>query len=440
MHYPTLPDFAHLTERITEFSRLKAETGALGIEPLLREAEAALRQALERLKALPEDEALAAREPNELPAIRRLRPDGPRRLWDALDPAVYRDKLAGALYSRFAGCILGSIVEFWPVDEMERWAKYIGDAFPPVDYWSRVKDENSLRYGKTPRIGYAREQMHGVPVDDDLTYTQLGLLLVEEAGPHFTVEDVGRAWLRYLPYACTAEEVALRNLKAGVPAARAAEVDNPYCQWIGADIRSDPFAYMAPGLPEFAAQMAYHDAFLSHRRNGIYGEMFFAAAQSAAFAVSSAEEALRIGLSEIPAECALAQDIRWALEAAPGVRDYRDARQAVDERFAGMSGVHTNLNACLTVFGLSIGQNDVTKVLSETVAMGMDNDCTAATAGSIVGAIVGYKQVPAHWYRHFDNRCHSYLIGHDAFAIDDLLRRFEAQARRVYAQHAAVTE
>lgn len=434
MRYPSIPDFHKLTEQIVEYSRLKAEMGACGIEPLLVQAQEALRQALDGLKSLPEDASLAAREPNGLADIRRLRPDGPRRLWSSLDPAVYRDKLAGALYARFAGCILGSIVEFWEVDEMERWAAYIGDAFPPTDYWSRVKDENSLRYGKTPRIGYAREQMHGVPVDDDLIYTQLGLLLVEDAGPHFTVEDVGRAWRRYLPYACTAEEVALRNLHAGVPAERAADVDNPYCQWIGADIRSDPFAYMAPGYPEFAAQMAYHDASISHRRNGIYGEMFFAAAQSAAFAVSSAEEALRIGLSEIPAECALARDIRWALETAPAIRDYRDARRAVDERFAGMSGVHTNLNACLTVFGLHIGQNDVNKVLSETVAMGRDNDCTAATAGSIVGAIVGFRQVPPHWYKRFDNLCHSYLNEHDTFAIDDLLRRFEAQARRVYAE------
>ena len=47
-------------------------------------------------------------------------------------------------------------------------------------------------------------------------YTILGLLIVEEFGPDFTTEQVGKAWLKYLPFACTAEKIALGNLKAGV--------------------------------------------------------------------------------------------------------------------------------------------------------------------------------------------------------------------------------
>ena len=85
-----------------------------------------------------------------------------------------------------------------------------------------------------------------------------------------------------------------------MPAERAAEKDNPFCEWIGADIRADPWGYLAPGWPEKAAEMAWRDAYLSHRRNGIYGEMFFAAAISAAFTVDHPVEALEIGLTEIP--------------------------------------------------------------------------------------------------------------------------------------------
>ena len=51
---------------------------------------------------------------------------------------------------------------------------------------------------------------------------------------------MGEARLKYLYYACTAERMTLRNLKAGVPAAQAAEIDNPFTEWVGADIRSDP--------------------------------------------------------------------------------------------------------------------------------------------------------------------------------------------------------
>lgn len=209
-------------------------------------------------------------------------------------------------------------------------------------------------------------------------------------------------------------------------------LENPFCQWIGADIRSDPFAYIAPAYPEKAAELAYRDAYLSHRRNGIYGEMYFAAAQSAAFAVAHPVDALKIALSEIPAECALAKDITWALEVGDSVTNYKEARSLVDKRFEGMSGVHTNLNACLTIFGLMIGGTNMTKVISEIVAMGMDNDCTAATAGSIVGAIVGKKGIEPHWYKNFNNIVDSYLLEVGEMKIDDVLNRFTAQAKNIY--------
>ncbi len=67
------------------------------------------------------------------------------------------------------------------------------------------------------------------------------------------------------------------------------------------------------------------------------------------------------------------------------------------EHFQGMHAVHTINNACLTIWGLTIGGTDLTRVIGETVAMGMDNDCTAATAGCICGAVIGKEHIPAHW-------------------------------------------
>jgi ADP-ribosylglycohydrolase len=215
-----------------------------------------------------------------------------------------------------------------------------------------------------------------------------------------------------------------------VPAARAAEKGNPYSQWIGADIRADPWGYAAPGWPERAAELAWRDASLSHRRQGIYGEMFFAAAISAAFAVDHPVEALRIGLSEIPRGCALSRALRWALGTASSIRSYREARAAVDARFPGMNPVHTINNACLTVFGIAIGGRDLGRVIGQTVAMGLDNDCTAATAGSITGAVLGRRGIPAKWHRNFNDTVHSYLVGKQSFTISGLVRRFAAQAAR----------
>ena len=432
MTYADFPTYDKLIQKIELIAQLKAEHGASGVSSILNEAERALQSAVIALDALPADEELARKEPDELSAIKALRSEGPRRIGERIDEQAYPDKLEGALLGRMAANILGAPVEFWEIVKMEALAEETGLPFPPTDYWTYVPEPASLRYHMSRRDEYTRGKLNGVPVDDDIAYTLLGLLIMEDSGPDLNVDDIGKAWLEYLPYAATAEAIALENLKAGVPPLEAAMKNNACREWIGADIRSDPWGYMAPGWPEKAAEFAYHDAYISHRRQGIYGEMYFSAAIAAAFVVDDPMEALRIGLTEIPAESQLAHAIAWSLEVAPEIRDFRAAREAMEDRFRGMHKVHTINNACLTVWGLSIGGTDFTKVISETVAMGMDNDCTAATAGSIVGAIVGKSGIPERWYKNFNDVVHSYLIGHKEFSITDLLKRFARQAEIVW--------
>jgi ADP-ribosylglycohydrolase len=447
--------FNDLTSVLELYAQLKREQGASGVDSEVQAARRSLEEAIDRIRSLTDDPELTSREPDDLAAIKRQRSTGPRRMDANLTDDAYRDRLAGALLGRSAGCILGSPVEGWGIEAMEEWAREHGDSFPPNNYWTAVPRPKKLRYGTILREAYTRGKMDGIPVDDDLMYTLLGLLILEDSGPDFSVEDVGRAWLQYLPFACTAEDVALTNLERGVPASLAGAsggqptlarscrmsqelpaeldepVDNPYYQWIGADIRSDPWGYVAPGWPERAAEMAYHDAYVSHRRNGIYGEMYFSAAIAAAFAVDDPVEALRVGLTEIPAECSLAKAVRWALEIAPQMHTYADAHAAITERFPGMHFVHTINNACLTVWGITIGGTDIGKVIGETVAMGYDNDCTAATAGSIVGAVIGAAQIDDHWVKPFGNTIHSYLKGITSLPIDQVLDRFARQKERV---------
>ncbi len=414
----------------TRYAMLKTEYGAEGVADKMAEIQAALQEKLDELIALPDDEQLARAEPDDLGAIQALRPAGARRMWSSLADD-FRDRLEGALLGRCAGCTLGSIVEGWDVARMERWAAYLGDSYPLVDYWSQAEQPHEHKYQTSLREDFTPAKMDGVPTDDDINYTQLGLLILEEYGLEFTTDDLGAAWVKYLPFAFTAEGIALDNLRKGVPALQAADVDNPCVQYIGADIRSDPWGYAAPGYPEKAAEFAHRDAYVSHRRNGIYGAMYFSAAIAAAFAVDDPVEALRIGLEEIPADCYLAQEVRWSLEEAPNIKNYRDARAAVDARYPGMHKVHAINNAVLTIWGLTIGGEDYSKVIGETVAMGLDNDCTAATAGSIWGAVYGKDAIPGHWHENFNNKVHTFLIGQEIFALDDMVDRFVVQAGRV---------
>jgi hypothetical protein len=80
-----------------------------------------------------------------------------------------------------------------------------------------------------------------------------------------------------------------------------------------------------------------------------------------------------------------------------------------------------------------IGGDDFTRVIGETVAAGYDNDCTAATAGSIAGTVLGPRRIPEHWTQPFRNTVYTYINGHPEFRIDDLLARFQRQAERAFA-------
>lgn len=430
MGYPKWSRSGHINNLINEYAKLKHEYGATGINEIIDETEALMNAQLQKLLALKEDACIAEKEPDGLEKIKSLRNPADRKLWDSFDSEKYQNRLKGALLGRFAGCTLGAPVEFWSIDAMESWAQWIGDEFPNTNFWSSIKNPNDLRYGKSPCHVYTLAGMDGVPVDDDITYTLLGLLIAEDYGLDFNTEQVGKAWVKYLPYACTAEEVALNNLKKGIAADKCADIDNPYVQWIGADIRSDPFGYLAPGLPEKAAEMAYYDAYVSHRRNGIYGEMYFSAAIAAAFAYNNPIDALNAALNEIPNESLLYKDLIWALETGSTIKNYRHARQTVDEKFAGMSGVHTNNNAALTIFGLMLGKDDFTRAIGETVAMGLDNDCTGATVGSLFGAAYGIDSIPRKWYEKFNNKVYTYMIEREEFEISDILNRFEILARK----------
>lgn len=434
--YPSLDKLRTLCDHLGVYAHMRHEYGAKDVDALLDETCAFLDRQIDAVRELPTDPTQAAAEPDDLESIRKLRPDGPRRLTRALDEATYRNRLRGALLARFVGCTLGAPVELWEVSKMRDLAKELGEPFPPRDYWTRVPEPYRKRYEVTPREEYTRGKMHGVPVDDDVTYTILGLLILERFGASPTTAEIAQGWLDWVPYACTAEEITLKNLRKGIAPDQAGAVGNPFVEWIGADIRADPWGYAAAGWPEKAAALAHADGFLTHRRGGIFGEMFFAAAIAAAFVVDDPLEAVRLGLTEIPAECALARAISWALDIAPSIKDHAQARAAVDQRFAGMHPVHTINNACLTVFGLSIGGLDVTRVLGETVAMGLDNDCTAATAGSILGAIVGADAIPSHWVAPFEDTTHTYLKGHEKLSISDVVDRFVAQRQRLFGASA----
>jgi len=229
----------------------------------------------------------------------------------------------------------------------------------------------------------------------------VGLGILEETGPEFQWDTVARYWAAHIPVnaICTAEYQAIlhflsragRSLKHDTSAAYTRRSRNPFREWIGAQIRSDPWGWACAGRPDLAAEFAYRDACWTHERNGIYGEMMFAAIQAAAFVESDPARLVEIGLSQVPAECRLAQAVRECLPWIDACPDWEACMDRVEARFPGavMSPVHTINNALICVLSLFYGRMDTLLTPAISVMCGLDTDCNGATTGSIVGAASG---------------------------------------------------
>lgn len=343
-----------------------------------------------------------------------------------MDNDDYRKKLEGAIIGRFAGCALGAPVELMEIGELINFAKKIDQQFPPIEYFKKAPNPDGERYLVGKGRHFTSTEMTFLSTDDDITYTLLSLLMMEEHGNKLTTADVAKYWIKYLPIECTftSERTTLTNLINGVDPMEAAIPNNTELDYIGAAIRIDGYGYVHPGNPKAAVELAYQDANLSHRSSGLDSALYFTALISLAFISKDIDKSMYEALKYIPREGNFYKEISWALSIKEEVTDYLIANKLVTERYPGMSWVHAINNACLTVWGIHLGKSDFTKGISETVAMAYDNDCTAATVGSVLGAFLGIDQIEEKWYQAWNNKILSYLKGIKSFALDDVIERF----------------
>ena len=367
-----------------------------------------------------------ADEPDELAHIEAQWAPLPR-----LTSAADFDKLHGGWLGRAAGCLLGKPVEKIPragIAEIARATRnwpisgYFTEVGLPPDVGARWP------WNRRSRPTSLAENINGMPEDDDLNFAMLALSLVEQHGDALTTEDVAESWLTNLPAGrvFTAERVAYRNLLDAVPVERAADVGNPFREWIGALIRTDAYGWAHPGDPHAAARLAYVDARLSHRRNGIYGAMFVASVSSAAVVTDDVETALACGRSVVPPRSRLAGALEFGSQLGRSGLSLDDALDELHAAYGKLHWVHVLNNAALIAYALVSTRGDFPTAVAAAVACGWDTDSAGATVGAVCGALAGASALPDQWTKPLRNRIASSLPGFDGVPIDELARRTAA--------------
>ncbi|MFX0189069.1 MAG: ADP-ribosylglycohydrolase family protein [Candidatus Hodarchaeota archaeon] len=354
----------------------------------------------------------------------------------------YYDRVLGSWIGRVAGDFVGAPVEFRP--------------------YSIIKE----KYGN---ITYFPEPIDLNFVNDDEMYEICALIALETRGINLTAEDIAQEWLNLLyKLNFTAEEIALKNLRAGIRPPESGTHNNFYYDAIGAQMRADIWGQIAPGCPEIAKKYSELDGSISHKGIGIEGEVFIAVLLAQAFFENNIRTNIEIALKSIPKakESLYTQMVRKALEIYELYpNDFRKSREVLinywDEikkhklsstgvkgslsesilnrkrkvflkRF---SGVHVLPNIGIIILSLLYGDQDKEDPLGKSICtaamMGLDTDCNCGNIGAIIGAQIGVEEIPSKWKNPLKDTFSTYVKGYEKWKITELAQRIATIGKKV---------
>lgn len=210
--------------------------------------------------------------------------------------------------------------------------------------------------------------------------------------------NLSDAWLRNIGFALDEYGVAKRNLARGVPAPHSGAYDNAFTDGMGAAIRSEIWALVAPGDPAAAARLARVDASVDHAGAGVHAEQFLAALESALFETPDLRAAIAAGLAQIPSDSRLARAIADTVRLCDAGGDFASVRAAILRDRGSENFTDVSMNLSFEVAALLLGGGDFARTICLAVNFGRDADCTGATVGAILG-ILAPDSIPEEWLR-----------------------------------------
>lgn len=275
---------------------------------------------------------------------------------------TYRDRIRGMWVGKFIGGTLGAPIE-------------------------GIKDCHAFKPGDLrPELAE----------NDDTDLQILWLHALEEHGPGLTADDMILEWLEHYPAPWGEYGVMRANWQMGLRPPETGRHNNWfYHEGMGCPIRSEIWGAICPGAPELAAKYAEQDGAIDHNGASVEAEKFLAAIDAALFVEDDLGALLDIGQKAVdPASVFydLVVTVReWAVK-----YDWETCRRRILNRFGHPEMTHVLQNLGFVILGLVQGKGDFEETICKAINCGYDSDCTAASAGAIIGGMLGFSRLPEH--------------------------------------------
>lgn len=378
-------------------------------------------------------------EPNRLDEIwAECDPHRPLQPLSSVNPEAITERVGFAFLSSVCGCILGKPLEVNPtLYEIRDAAQKVGE-WPIHDY---ISDALLKAFGR--RHPSAEDTCRGsiryVASDDDINYTLIGMLMIERHGIRFTQNHLQGFWIKNLPVGwCWGPERTI-YLKAGLCTLGGdtpsdsfetwGSVWNPGDELCGALIRADGYGYACPGFPALAAELAWRDASLTHRRTGIYATMFTAAAIAAAFVAEDPLEIFEVARQFVPRRSRFYTVVEDSIKRIRSAANWLEAYDSIHNRYRdyGHCRIYQEIGTVMNTLRFA---KDVGHGIGMQVSQGNDTDSFGCTAGSILGAYFGPGHLEERWFKPFNDAIHTTIAGFHEQRLSEVMRRIGALPKR----------
>lgn len=264
---------------------------------------------------------------------------------------------------------------------------------------------------------YTHDLSKGVLPNDDLDLQLAWLHAAEAYGKNVNAQVLAEYWLSYIVPDWSEYGACKNNLRFGLQPPISGWYHNHNKDSCGCFIRSELWACLAPGHPELAVKYAYEDAICDHADEGVYGELFCAALQSAAFVERDREKLVALATGYIPEDCAVAKAIDTATACYEQGMDWKQARKVILNTVPGSFGMYEGYrdqepepdvpvgklgfdapsNIGLMMLGWLYGEGDFSKSICISAGCCEDGDCTAGTLGATLGILYGTEAIDEKW-------------------------------------------